>query len=71
MAMTTFVGHTPGTHKVYNIIGGWSLMYLDLAGNSHNDSQVYTDRAEAERERKSRNRELKFCRKAGIPIMHE
>lgn len=73
MAETIFVGHTPGTYKVYNTIGGWSIMYLQLDGNSRNvdGGKVYKHRQNAYRQCKHLNKEMENCREFGIPIKNE
>lgn len=49
MAGTIFVDHQPGTYKVYKTVGGWSILFLDLQGNSRNidGNHVYPSRQNA------------------------
>jgi hypothetical protein len=57
MAETIFVGHQPGTYKVYKTIGGYAIMFLDHDGNSRNvdGNQIYEHRQNAYRRAKQLN----------------
>jgi len=60
MSDTIFVDHQPGTYKVYKTVGGWSLMFLDVQGNSRpvDGDKVYPSRQNAYRRCKQLNQNI-------------